>query len=153
MAWNTQTDPMLFHQQIREPDMESLSYWLTRLRPMIDLGVGEEVIVVLANRTGFEGDATYVGTSSILGIKDGDVRLYGILGRGEQRLLIVDTDDPPYARLRFEMKAGSGEEEEEESRRGRSRCRSGDEEEEHGERHRDHDGYESIGSNSSYIES
>jgi hypothetical protein len=50
-----------------------------------------EIIIVLANRTGVEGEAVYAGTSAVLGIQAGEVKLYGVLGRGERELLVVDT--------------------------------------------------------------
>lgn len=54
---------------------------------------------MFANRSGVEDEATYAGTSTVLGIKDGEVTVYGILGRGEEKLLLVDTDKPPLGRL------------------------------------------------------
>lgn len=35
----------------------------------------------------------------MLGIADGEVRVYGLLGRGESDLLVVDTSQPPKAKL------------------------------------------------------
>ena len=101
MAWNSLTDPIEFHQHPEEPDMETITYWLTRLMPLIDVNDKDEVIVVFANRTGWEDSATYVGTSTVVGIQDGEIRVYGMLGRGEKKLLVVDTNKPPFARLRF----------------------------------------------------
>lgn len=82
--------------------MESLSYWISRLQPIINLESERETIVVLANRTGREADATYVGSSCVLGIQAGEVKLYGILGRGDQELLVVDTESVPFAKLQFQ---------------------------------------------------
>lgn len=101
MAWNSLTDPIAFHEHPEEPDMETITYWLTRLMPLVDTKDKDEVIVVFANRTGWEGSATYVGTSTVVGIQNGEIRVYGMLGRGEKKLLVVDTDKPPFARLRF----------------------------------------------------
>jgi protein N-terminal amidase len=74
--------------------MDTLSYWLARLKPLRTAEEPTEVIVVLANRTGAEGDAVYAGTSTVIGIESGDVKLYGILGRGEKDVLMVDTSKP-----------------------------------------------------------
>lgn len=106
MAWDTSAsmDKATFHDNPEDPDMETLSYWLSRLQPLLDQRDGEEIIVVFANRTGSEENAVYVGTSTVVGIKDGEIRLYGMLGRGEERLLVVDTNEEPSARLRFEVK-------------------------------------------------
>jgi len=79
--------------------METLSYWLARLEPLIRAETEGEIIVVLANRCGSEGEATYAGTSAILGIHAGEVKVYGILGRGERELLVVDTNLRPQAKL------------------------------------------------------
>lgn len=104
MAWNTLCDRAEFFQESGEPDMDSLSYWLARLQPVLHNKPGKEVIVIFANRSGFEDTATYVGTSAVLGIKDGDISLYGMLGRDDERLLVVDTRLPPQARLRLARK-------------------------------------------------
>jgi hypothetical protein len=79
--------------------METLSYWLARLEPVIRAETEGEIIVVLANRCGTEGEAVYAGTSAVLGIQSGEVNVYGILGRGEKELLIVNTKLRPQAKL------------------------------------------------------
>lgn len=79
--------------------MDTLAYWLTRLEPVIRADNEDEIIVVFANRTGTEDEAVYAGTSAVLGIKNGEVCVYGILGRGDKELLVVDTDQAPYAIL------------------------------------------------------
>lgn len=99
MAWLTNEDARSFSRTPREPDMDTVSYWLSRLEPLIRADATGEIIVVLANRTGTEGDATYAGTSAVFGIHDGEVKVYGLLGRGERALLVVDSTMEPYARL------------------------------------------------------
>jgi protein N-terminal amidase len=94
MAWNTREEAISFHQYPEEPCMDTLSYWLARLKPLLAADESREVIIVLANRTGVEGDTVYAGTSAVIGIESGDVKLYGVLGRGEKDLLIVDTSKP-----------------------------------------------------------
>ena len=79
--------------------METLAYWLSRLEPIIRAETEGEIIVVLANRCGAEGDALYAGTSAVLGINEGEVKVYGILGRGEKELLVVDTSKAAQAKL------------------------------------------------------
>jgi protein N-terminal amidase len=74
--------------------MDTISYWLARLKPLLAVDEPREVIVVLANRTRVEGDAVYVGTSAVIGIERGHVKLYGVLGHGEKELLMVDTSKP-----------------------------------------------------------
>jgi hypothetical protein len=79
--------------------METLSYWLARLEPLIRAETEGEIICVFANRSGMEGEAVYAGTSAVLGIHAGEVKVYGILGRGEKELLVVDTNKRPQAKL------------------------------------------------------
>ncbi|TGO55253.1 hypothetical protein BCON_0094g00020 [Botryotinia convoluta] len=99
MAWLTRQDQLPYGLLANEPDMDTISYWITRLKPIIGASSNEEIIIILANRCGTEGEATYAGTSTVLGIKDGEVNVYGILGRGEKKLLIVNTDERPMAKI------------------------------------------------------
>lgn len=79
--------------------MDTLTYWVQRLEPLIRAENDEETIVVFCNRTGKEGSVVYAGTSAVLSIKQGEVAVYGILGRGVKDLLVVDTDAAPFAKL------------------------------------------------------
>lgn len=78
---------------------ETLAYWVQRLEPLLQADSKDEIIVVFCNRCGVEDDTVYAGTSAVLGIEQGVVKVYGILGRCEQNLLIVDTDSKPLGRL------------------------------------------------------
>ncbi|KAF3770663.1 carbon-nitrogen hydrolase [Cryphonectria parasitica EP155] len=99
MAWITGDDCEHFTQFPGEPDMEALAYWAQRLEPVIRDESRDEIVIVFCNRTGIEGDAVYSGTSAVIGIHQGEVNVYGLLGRGVKDLLVVDTDDPPLAKL------------------------------------------------------
>jgi protein N-terminal amidase len=99
MAWLTREDARSFSRTPKEPDMETLAYWVARLEPLIRAEDEGEIIIILANRTGMEGEAVYAGTSAVLGIQAGEVKLYGVLGRGERELLVVDTSRRPQAKL------------------------------------------------------
>ncbi|KFY07287.1 hypothetical protein V492_07298 [Pseudogymnoascus sp. VKM F-4246] len=99
MAWVTREDARSYSRTPKEPDMETLAYWVARLEPLIRCEDDGEIIIVLANRTGVEGDAVFAGTSAVLGIQNGEVKLYGVLGRGERELLVVDTSKRPQAKL------------------------------------------------------
>ncbi|EFQ27946.1 carbon-nitrogen hydrolase [Colletotrichum graminicola M1.001] len=99
MAWMTREDGRLFSRMPNEPDMDTLTYWVTRLEPLIRSDNQEEIIVVFCNRTGNEDEAVYAGTSAVVGIQDGEVKIYGLLGRGEKELLVIDTNNPPYGKL------------------------------------------------------
>ncbi len=99
MAWLTREDPRAYSRAPKAPDMETLSYWLSRLEPLIRNEGEEEIICVFANRCGSEGSVTYAGTSAVLGIQGGEVKVYGILGRGDRDLLVVDTSKRPQMQL------------------------------------------------------
>ncbi|KAF2970330.1 hypothetical protein GQX73_g3215 [Xylaria multiplex] len=99
MAWLTREDASLFRCMPNEPDMDTLTYWMARLEPLIRSENQDEIIIIFCNRTGIERDAVYAGTSTVIGVKDGEVNVYGLLGRGEEKLLVVDTDKPPTTKL------------------------------------------------------
>jgi protein N-terminal amidase len=99
LAWLTRKDARAYSRTPKEPDMDTLSYWLARMEPLIRAETIGEIIVVFANRCGVEDDAVYAGTSAVLGIEAGEVKVYGILGRGERELLVVDTNRRPQAKL------------------------------------------------------
>jgi protein N-terminal amidase len=99
MAWLTREDPRSYSRSPKDPDMETLSYWLARIEPLIRAETQGEIIVIFANRTGAEEEAVYTGTSAVLGVQAGEVKVYGILGRGEKELLVVDTSNRPQAKL------------------------------------------------------
>lgn len=88
-----------FSRTPKNPDMDTLSYWLARLEPIIRNEGEDEIIAIFANRTGTEDNAVYAGTSAVLGIQAGEVKVYGILGRGERELLVVDTSERPKLQL------------------------------------------------------
>ncbi|RSL91048.1 hypothetical protein CDV31_015547 [Fusarium ambrosium] len=106
MAWMTREEPRLFTRMPNEPDMETLTYWVTRLEPLIRSDNEDEIIVVFCNRSGNEDEAMYAGTSAVIGIHEGEVKVYGLLGRGEKELLVVDTSNSPYAKLVYRPDAG-----------------------------------------------
>ncbi|KAK4032740.1 carbon-nitrogen hydrolase [Parachaetomium inaequale] len=99
MAWLTHDEATSFLSCPSAPDLSTLTYWVQRLEPVIQAGSSEETIVVFANRSGVEDEATYAGTSTVIGIKDGEVSVYGILGRGVEELLVVDTEKPPFGKI------------------------------------------------------
>jgi hypothetical protein len=94
MSWTTDEDARSYSRFPNEPDIEVLRYWLSPLWGLIETETEDEIICVFANRTGTDKGAVYAGTSAVLGIKAGEVLVYGVLGRGENKLLIVDTNEP-----------------------------------------------------------
>lgn len=99
MAWLTREDAATFTSMPNEPDMETLAYWVQRMEPLIRAETSEEIIVVFSNRCGMEDDTVYAGSSAVIGIKNGEVNVYGILSRCEKSLLVVDTDSKPLGKL------------------------------------------------------
>ncbi|KAF5873176.1 putative carbon-nitrogen hydrolase protein [Botrytis fragariae] len=96
MAWYSDLPKEDYEEgNVHEPDLKVFAYWVERLRPLLD--ANQEVVIVLANRCGSEADIRYVGTSTVLKIGKGSVRAWNLLGRGEQKCLVVDTGtDPEY---------------------------------------------------------
>ncbi|KAK4077358.1 uncharacterized protein Triagg1_3690 [Trichoderma aggressivum f. europaeum] len=107
MAWMTREDRRHYSRMPNEPDMDTLTYWVTRLEPLIRSNNEDEIIVVFCNRTGVEDEVTYTGTSAVIGIQEGEVKVYGLLGRGEKDLLVVDTTNPPYAKMVYRPDASA----------------------------------------------
>lgn len=99
MAWLTPQHLSVYSVKSKEPDMDILAYWIARLEPLVRAEDEGEIIIVLTNRCGTEGEAIYAGTSCVLGVEDGEVKVYGVLGRGDRDLLVVDTSKPPQYNL------------------------------------------------------
>jgi predicted amidohydrolase len=105
-AWLTRMSTAELQEQAQLPDLDTVSYWLERMRPLMGPnGSDQEIIVVFANRCGEEGEAPligpvrYAGSSTVLRISpgdgrvDGEVRIWDMLGRAEEGVLVVDTND------------------------------------------------------------
>src|SRR5262245_56382223 len=99
MAWPTDQGRAEFSQYPNDPDREALMFWISRLEPLVRCENEDEIIIVIANRAGVEDDVVYAGTSAVIGIQGGEVRIYGLLGRSQKELLVVDTDKEPYGKL------------------------------------------------------
>src|SRR5213079_262060 len=96
MAWLTCEPPSTLRTDPELPDTATIQYWQSRFQPLLeDKGDDREVLVVVCNRSGGEGEAYYAGTSSVIGWQGGVVRHYGVLGRGVEDLLVVDTQVQP----------------------------------------------------------
>ncbi len=113
MAWLTHLDSEELRGKPEEPDLGTVGYWLARLEPLLKGQEGKngvvdgeegdaddgEIIVVFANRCGEEGEARYAGSSAVVGMSRKGVRCWVFLGRGEERLCVVDTEEPARWRL------------------------------------------------------
>lgn len=105
MAWISRLEPDELVQNCYEPDTTTLAYWVERFQPLVERagrdGKGP-VIVVLANRSGMEGEVCYAGSSTVLRIEGGGVSLYETAGRAEERCLVVDLNERPRFMVRAE---------------------------------------------------
>lgn len=121
MAWLTRLTPEDTEATApHTPDMETVAYWLERFWPFVDSQPTEPIVVVLANRCGSEGGGkgfvkmehgesiemgdrvAYAGSSCVMRFQGGSVKLWermdggkkgevGMLGKGEETVLVVDT--------------------------------------------------------------
>lgn len=123
MAWLTRLTPEDTRAEPERPDMETVAYWLERFFPFVDTQPQEPIVVVFANRCGSEGGTrgetqmphgetielgsrvAYAGSSCVMGFQNGSVKLWeqhegphqgdvGLLGKGEEAVLVVDTGVP-----------------------------------------------------------
>ncbi|KAI5816034.1 carbon-nitrogen hydrolase [Pyronema omphalodes] len=92
MAWLTHEKASTLTSHPDVPDGDTLRYWIQRMRPVYyQKG---ETIFVTCNRTGIEEGVTFAGSSCVVGLGDGAAKVYGVLGRGREGLLVVDTGKP-----------------------------------------------------------
>ena len=109
MAWLSSLCAAELKESPKMPDMDTFTYWLNRLTPLVE--AEKEVLVVCANRTGeepgknpcgqLEEGVRYAGTSWVGRIGKGKVDVWRMLGRGEEGVLFVDTEEEP--RMSFRM--------------------------------------------------
>jgi protein N-terminal amidase len=117
MAWLTTLLPRQLLDTPALPDLDTLAYWIERFTPVVlhtkTLQLQQQqrkgILLVLANRCGTEPGVVagvsqgvdahgqevvgYAGTSCVLMIEDGEVKIFEILGKAEERLLRVDTTE------------------------------------------------------------
>ncbi|KAG8623081.1 hypothetical protein KVT40_008057 [Elsinoe batatas] len=120
-AWLTSMMPEDLLASPEAPDLDTLNYWVARFKPVLEKMGRKDVVVIFANRCGIEpgkvdgvtrgtneqGESVvgFAGTSCVMGIKDGELRIWDMLGRAEENLLVVDTEDSP----RFELRRRTNE--------------------------------------------
>lgn len=113
MAWLTRLESSELGAQADQPDLDTLSYWIERLTPVVE--GQKEVVVVCANRCGEEGGKNplgeeegvrYAGTSWVGLVGNGLVRIWGIMGRAAEGVLVVDTAQEPQWVLRMRGRDG-----------------------------------------------
>lgn len=125
MAWLTRLSALDLLEEPTKPDMDTLGYWIERLRPLMEVsGPQEEVLIVCANRTGDEGlnqrigEVRYAGSSTVIGMRKTDpgnhevnVKIWNIMGRAQDGVMIIDTDEP----AKYGLKKPTSQMEDEES--------------------------------------
>ena len=105
MAWITSLGSSAMAEAKEDPDLDTLSYWIERLRPL--RLADKDVLVVCANRCGDEPGTCpedrvrYAGSSWIGLVGKKEVKIWGILGRGQEDVLVVDTTEEPKWVLHF----------------------------------------------------
>jgi len=113
MAWLTHLTSAAIAEEKEAPDLDTLTYWIERLHPL--RMAEKEVLVVCANRCGEEPGATpaggedgvrYAGSSWVGLVGREEVKIWGILGRGQEDVLMVDTTEEPKWVLRFNPSDG-----------------------------------------------
>ena len=95
MAWMTTLTPEELMYDISQPDTRQYHYWIQRFLPLIEATANnseQKFIVACANRCGVEGSSAYAGSSCVMRIKGGKIEVFSILGKMEQKCLIVDTE-------------------------------------------------------------
>jgi protein N-terminal amidase len=103
MAWLTRLSGAELAGEVMVPDQHTISYWVDRLSPLFGpQGTESETIVICANRAGEEGtdprlgDVRYAGSSCVMGLtKEEQVRIWDVLGRAQEGVLVVDTHSAP----------------------------------------------------------
>jgi protein N-terminal amidase len=99
MAWLTRLTPQELTELPLRPDEETFAYWIERFQPLLEANgrIGEDagpIVVVCANRCGIEGSACYAGTSSVFMVEAGKVSIFDVLGKLEEKCLVVDLARP-----------------------------------------------------------
>ena len=116
MAWLTNLDALALGQEMENPDLDTLSYWVERLHPLVM--ADKKVLLVCANRCGHEpgrnpsdpnakDGVRYAGSSCVGLVGREEVKLWGILGRGQEGILVVDTAEDSRWTLGVRPKEGA----------------------------------------------
>ena len=113
MAWLTSLPVDEMQVMPGQPALETVSYWLQRFSPLVEASstIEEDITVVFCNRVGNEKNETselvtkagqviplgesvsYAGSSCVMRFSGGQVSILDMMGKGEEGLLVVDTDE------------------------------------------------------------
>ena len=112
MAWLTNLSAASLESNPDQPDMATLDYWIERLTPLLE--DNSDVVAIFANRCGQEPGKNplgeeegvrYAGSSWIGKLGKGEVKIWGMLGRAEEGMCIVDTTEKPRWILKMQPKS------------------------------------------------
>ena len=92
MAWLTRLSEEELMDNPKQPDMDTVTYWIERFSPFLRSRSESPTTVICANRCGHEGPVWYAGSSIIFSIQDGKVRVRGAVGRYEEKCFIVEIE-------------------------------------------------------------
>ncbi len=101
MAWSEAESPdpsISISIPESSPNLRMLKYWVERLKPIIDSNREDDVVIAICNRCGREGSVVYAGSSMVMNIKNGHVKIYDALTHNEEGFLVVDTANTALAR-------------------------------------------------------
>jgi len=88
MAWLTRLSQLELEELPLRPDNDTMSYWIERFYPLQK--TSGPVFLVLANRCGWERQACYAGTSSVICFREGRGYIYDMLGKYDEQCMVVD---------------------------------------------------------------
>ncbi|KAI8814179.1 carbon-nitrogen hydrolase [Cladochytrium replicatum] len=99
MAWVLKTtgppsadseDTTVAASNVKEPNMDTLEYWIDRLQPIIPGERGKDVIVVVANRVGGENGTIFTGTSTVMKFGNDGIEIGALMGQGIEGFAIAE---------------------------------------------------------------
>lgn len=82
------------------PDIDTVGEWIYALMPLM-AEPAEETVVIFCNTVGGVCDASYTGTSAVIGVSNKAVNVYGLGGWRTEQLLFIDTNQPPLSHIRL----------------------------------------------------
>jgi protein N-terminal amidase len=98
-AWLTHIPLEDLHAERFKPDQETVVYWMERFAPLKLAAEkqGIETTVVIANRVGTDPPASsFAGSSCVMRFRRGGVvEIFDVLGRAEEKVLVVDLGKTP----------------------------------------------------------
>ena len=92
MAWVSRLSKEELMDNPKQPDISTVKYWIERFSPFLHSHSQKPTVIICANRCGNEGHVCYAGSSIVMSIQDGKVKVRGIVGRYEERCLVTEVE-------------------------------------------------------------